>query len=325
MENRGLYVSIKKFMKTKVPTVPINSTVAHAIAMLKKESRVCESIDYVYVVEKNNRLVGVFSIKDLFRFPPNTKINRFMMSKVISVSVSTDAEVIAHLALKNGIKSVPIVESGKLIGVIPPREILYILNMSLRKDIFRFAGIHHAHLEYENTLQVPIRKSIAHRIPWLLIGLVGIMLTAAFISLFEKILQQYLILAFFVPAIVYISSALGTQIQALYIRDLAIMREELNSKKYLMKQMSISFVMSLIISVTMFVIISLFWKQPNLSFVISLAAFLALLFTSLTAFLVTFTIKKLGYDPAFGSGPFATIISDATSIIIYFAVVSWLL
>lgn len=312
-------------MITEVPIVKKGQTIGDVFLILKKEGRVLKSVDYIYVVDKNEMLVGVFSIKEIFNYPRNTTVEEIMQTKLITASPKTDPEKIADLALKHSLKAVPIVESGRLVGVVPPQKITSILNTALRKDLMHFAGIHKSHLEYENSLTVPLVTSIVHRVPWLIIGLVGIILVAAFIGVFEKTLEKYLILAFFIPAIVYLGDALGTQHQTLFVRDLAFFGEELNLKEYLAKQMSIAFLIATIMGIVMFLAISVFWKQPYMALVISLAAFFSLILTSFTAVMITFLIKKSGSDPALGSGPFATLVSDATSIIIYFAVATLLL
>src|SRR3989344_8117298 len=123
----------------------------------------------------------------------------------------------ANLALKHGLKAIPIVEKNKLIGVVLTNRILSIINRSLHKNILYFAGIHKDHLNFEDTSRVPLTLSLLHRTPWLVIGLIGVIFIAFFINRFEDILNKHLILAFFIPAIVYMSSALGTQNQTLLI------------------------------------------------------------------------------------------------------------
>ena len=319
--SRGL----KKYIETHIPLIREDKRVKDVFLMLKKESRLLEAFDYVYVIDKKDNLVGVLSFKDIFNNSENTPVEKIMRTALIKASLKMDAEEIVHLALRSDLKSIPIVESGKLLGVIPSKKIISILNKSLREDILHFAGIHKSHLEYENSFTVPFVKSINHRLPWLILGLIGIVFIAMFIEAFEKTLQKYIILAFFIPAIVFISDALGTQHQTLFVRDLAIMGKELNLKKYFLKQTAIAFVIAIIIGIIMFLGISLLWKQPFTAFVISLATFISLIFTSFTALIIIVLIKKIGLDPALGSGPLATIISDATSIIIYFATATILL
>ncbi len=321
----NLFESITKIMDTNIPTVKKGQTINEVISILEKKGKPFETIDYIYVNDKNENLVGFFSVKELFRSSKNTSVDKIMQTKIVMVSPITDAENVAHLALKHGLKAVPVVEKGKLLGVVSPREIIQILNKSLRKDLFHFAGIHKSHLEYENSLTVPVSKSLIHRAPWLIIGLIGVIIVAAYIGLFEEELKKYLLLAFFIPAIVYISDALGTQLQTILIRDMAILGKDLQVKKYFLKQMLISVLISFIVGIGLFLAVSIFWKQTYMAFVISLAAFVSLIFTSFTALLTTFMIKKLGYDPALGGGPLATIISDAASIVIYFATATLLL
>ena len=307
------------------PSVLKNSTIKQVIEMLKRESKIYDSIDYIYVTEENGELAGVFSIKELFRFSPNTPVKKFMITKVISASSKTKSEQVADIALKYGIKSVPIIESEKLVGMIPPKKVSKMINDSLRKDIFHFAGIHKSHLEYENTLQVPLIKSVEHRIPWLLVGLIGVIITAGVIGLFEKTLEANLILAFFIPAVVYISGALGNQIQALFIRDLTVMGEKLKIHEYIIKQTAISSIIAVIVAITTLIGLNIFWKNSGIGLIISMAMFTSIMITNFTSFAITYSLKKAGKDPALGAGPFATMISDATSIIAYLIIASLML
>lgn len=317
--------SIAHKMTSEVPTATTRETIGKILNRLSRESKLFDNIDYIYVLNKAGKLVGVVSIRELFIHNKNVPIERVMKKNIISVSPDTEQEKAVHLALKHNIKSVPVVKRGKLLGVVPSNKVLSILNRSLQEDILHFAGIHRSHLEYENTLEVPLFLSIWHRIPWLIIGLIGIIFTAAFINLFEATLEKYLILAFFIPAIVYMSDALGTQHQTLFIRDLAILGKELKMWQYYLRQMLIGFFLGILISTLVFLIVSFFWKQYYVAFVIALSMFIALLITSFTALLITSIINKLGQDPALGSGPFATIISDLTSVVIYLLVASLLL
>ena len=307
------------------PSVKKNATIKTTIEMLNKDGKVYDSIDYIYATDENGELLGVFSIKDIFRFSPNTPIKKFMITKVVSVSSKTKSEEVADIALRYGIKSIPIVESKKLVGMIPPKKVSKMINDSLRKDIFHFAGIHKSHLEYENTLQVPLVKSVWHRAPWLIIGLIGVIITAGVISLFEKVLETNLILVFFIPAVVYISGALGNQIQALFIRDLTVMGEKLKIHKYIIKQTAISCIIAVIVAITTFLGLSIFWRNLEIGLIISIAMFTSIMITNFTAFIITYSLKKAGKDPALGAGPFATMISDATSIISYLIIASIML
>ncbi len=101
-----------------------------------------DTIDYVYVVTKNHSLKGVISIHELFKSPPDSLIRDNLVTKIVKAHPDTDPEKIVHLALKNNIKSVPIVnEQNKLIGVIASDTILNILNKESQEDFMHIEGI----------------------------------------------------------------------------------------------------------------------------------------------------------------------------------------
>jgi len=317
--------SIDKYLITKIPIVKENATVKSVLLMLEKINNIYDSVDYIYVIDKKGDLKGIFYIQELFNNPKNTLIEKFMQKDVVTVSLDTEIEKVAHIALKHNLKQVPVTEAGKIIGAFSSRRILSTINRSLKKDIFHFAGIHKSHLDFENSLEIPIFKAVKSRLPWLIIGLIGAMIMALYIGMFEQTLAEYLIIVSFIPAIVYICDALGTQFQTVFVRDLAILGKELSFKKYLLKQMIIGLLIALVVGVIIFFFIFLFWNIPIIAFIISLASFISLIVTGFTALLITLLIKRFKFDPALGSGPIATIISDMMSVVIYFLIVVWLI
>lgn len=320
-----LSIPVREVMDKNFITVKKNQNVAEINDLLKKKSNLYEVMDYIYVTEGDRKLIGVFSIKDVFRFNAKTPVEAFMQKKVITASAKTETERVAHIALRHGIKAIPIIENERIIGVVSSKNLIRILNQSSTKDSFHFAGIHKSHLEYESTMHVPIMESVVHRVPWLISGLIGMLAVAAFIGIFEHTLEETLILAFFIPVIVYVCGALCTQIETLLVRDLAVMGKDLKIKSYILKQGIISLVIALMISALLFLTIASFWQDRGIASIISLAAFLSLTLTTITSFTVILTIKKLGADPALGGGPFGTVISDSLSIIVYLLVANYFL
>jgi len=204
-------------------------------------------------------------------------------------------------------------------------KIISILNREFHEDILHFSGISKARLEYENTLSVPLLQGVRHRLPWLIIGLFGGIGAAQIMGFFEKIISQNLILAFFTPLIVYLSDAVGTQIQTIFVRDLAIRNHIFSLKRYIAKQFSITFLLALICSILFSIAASLIWQDFYLSLVVGIAIFFTLISAVLIAILIPFLLFRLGTDPAFGSGPSATILQDILSVVIYFSIASLML
>ncbi|HDP73985.1 MAG TPA: magnesium transporter [Candidatus Woesearchaeota archaeon] len=302
-----------------------NKTVGYILKRLYRKKNGYEFMDYGYVKDKKGKLVGVFSIGDLFRHPDKTKIEEIMKKSPVSVSPNAKDEIAAHIAIRNKVKAVPVVERGKMIGVLPPKTILDIMHKSTQEDFMYLAGIHKKHLEYEDSMKIPVNKSVMHRVPWLLIGLVGILAGAGFMGLYEKTLEEHIILAFFIPAIVYLTGAIGAQLVTLCVRDLATHGKKLNKAKYFLRQTYIAFALGIIISLITYLSILLFWGEAYIGLVIAFALLVSVILTNFTALGTTLIIDKLGKDPAFGSGPFATVISDVLSIVIYLVVASIML
>jgi len=321
-KTKNFDTSIKKFLMKNIPIAKESFTVGDVLSMMEKYSSSYDNADYVYVLNDKKKLVGVFSIEKIFNNSKSTPISNFMHKKLITATLDTKLEKIAHLALQYDLNSIPIVESGELIGIVPSKKIISIVNKALKEHIFYFAGIHKSHLDFENSLKISIFKALKYRSLWLLIGLFGAIIIASYINLFENLLEKYVIVAVFIPTIVYISDALGTQLQTILIRDLAILGNKLPIKKYFFKQLSISFFIALIIAAIMFSVIFLFWRKSYIGFIISLAVFISLMFASFLEFFIPLIMSKFGLDPALGSGPISTIISDITSIVIYFLVIS---
>src|SRR3989339_586081 len=216
MNNSHEKSSINEHIIDKIPIIDEDSTIKDALLMLEKISNKYDSVDNIFVLDQKDNLIGLFDIQELFNKPKNTLIKKIMQKKIITVSLDTEIEKVAHIALKHNLKQIPVTRSKKLIGVVATKDILSTINQSLKRDIFHFAGIHKSHLDFEETL------------------------------------RDYMIIASFVPAIVYISDALGTQFQTVFVRDLAILGKELNIKKYFLKQMNIGFVIACILSILCF-------------------------------------------------------------------------
>lgn len=283
-----------------------------------------ESTNYVYVVNRDDKLVGVLSLHEIFAHP-HLQIRKLMHKDIIFVSPDTHIEHVTKLALERNLRSIPVLRNGTLLGIIETQKMLFIINRALHEHLMKLGGVHPGHLDYDDTMKVPLFTSVLHRLPWLIIGLLGVIVAAAVIDRFAMVLNRHLILAFFIPAIVYMSGALGTQNQTMLIRDLAVMGKELKLHPYIFRTTAIAFSMSLIIGAIVFGLTTWIWHTPRVALVIAIAMFITLMISSFTSLLTTLAFKRFKQDPALGSGPFATIVSDLSSIVIYFIVVSLLL
>lgn len=156
------------------------------------------------------------------------------------------------------------------------------------------------------------------RIPWLLAGLILGLGLSIIVSRFEKGLSENVSLAFFIPFIVYMSDAVGTQTEAIFIRNTATKRYSF--AKYLLKEGALGLSLGIIFGLVSLLFIEFWLKDFDLAITVGLAVFINLTIAPVLALCIAVGLKKNHQDPALGSGPFATVIQDSLSLLFYFAV-----
>lgn len=313
-------------IQNKVPTCAPNDTLLQVQESLRREVSRLETINYIYVLDEQQHLLGVFSIKELYRQPGTTRVDQiYTQTPLITVHPESHNEEAAYLALEHNIKDVPVVDSDNcFLGVIPNEKILDILHNELRQDQLQAAGVHRSHVAFDNVMTTPVWKSLEHRLPWLVVGLVGGLAIARIVGSFEQTLAKNLILAAFIPLIIYIADAVQTQLEAFTIRDLALFRR-LNFAKYFIRQIGIILIMALTMSAIVIMASGLIYGEWRIALILGLALFCATLATLFSGIIIPYIFRRLKQDPANASGPIGTIIQDMLSVTIYFLIASWLL
>ncbi len=312
-------------MTAQVPTAQSTDTIGDVIDLLHKKIKSFKTIDYVYVLDEGGHLHGVLSTKDLYRAKKTTAVGKVCKkTPLISMKATTHQERAAYLALQHNIKAVPVTDhEHRFLGVITPDSILTILYKEMHEDYLRMVGIQHprAHM---SIFDLSLWESFKHRMPWLLLGLLGGLLSAKIIGLFEHTLEQNLILATFIPLIVYMGDAVGTQMEAYMIRDLAIDRH-LRFGVYFLRQGAIVLLIAGACGVLLTGAALLFYGSLMLALTLGISLAAAILSSLCTGLFFPFIFSRLHMDPADASGPIATIIQDLLSVAIYLWVATWLL
>lgn len=311
-------------MITAVPTVRATLTVAEARELLIRETKNFETINYIYVLDRAGRLTGVVSVKELFRCPPQWRLARTVIKELVSVRAHTDKERVVHLALRHSLKAVPVVSAdARFLGTVPSDVILKILYEESTEDLLRLGGIS-GQVSYDDVYRLSYSTSLKHRLPWLIVGLAGGLLAAVIVSRFEAVLAEHIILAAFIPLIVYMSGAVSAQMQTFIIRDLAF-NPNLKFSSYLSKQIGIVVTMGVVVSLLLYAFSLPLYGQAEVSAVLGIALFCAVATALFTGLIVPFLFSRLRLDPANASGPVGTIVQDVLSIIVYFLVASLIL
>ncbi len=311
-----------RLMITAVPLVRPSQTIAEVESMLLEKTKEMETINYIYVVDEEKKLVGVISIKELFRLPKEAVVQEIMKRELVIVRPHTDQERVAALAIKHNLKAIPVVTHENIfLGTVPSDTILNILHHEHIEDVLLSVGVREFKDPARSLIFAPARIHFKKRIFWLILGLAGGIVAAFVVSSFEESLKTYLILAAFIPAIVYMADAVGAQTQTIFIRSLAI-EEKLNFKKYLCRETRVGLLLALFLGLIMF-FFSFFWQRTLFfGLILGLSFFVTIIAAMAIAIFLPWFFLKIKYDPAVASGPLATIIRDILSLLIYFSIAS---
>lgn len=311
---------------TSVPLVTNpDQTVGQAEKYLLTHTKALDSINYLYIT-RDKKLVGIITIKEIFRQPKNKKLSEIMTTDIIHVRPHTKLERAAYLAVSHNIKAIPVIDhDDNFLGIIPNDTILDTLYREMQADIFSFAGVHHpSHTLYQgdSVLKLPILTSVWHRIPWLIVGLIGGLAISKIIHLFEESVSTNILVASFIPLVVYMANAIGIQMEAFVIRDYAI-NPHIKFAPYFLRHVAIVAIISVLISYLFFWVSAFFYKDYWFSTVVSSALFVAIISSLFTGLIIPYLFEKIKMDPASAGGPVGTIIQDAISVVIYLSIASY--
>jgi magnesium transporter len=234
------------------------------------------------------------------------------------VMPGVDQEVAAWRAVKHEESALAVVDAqGRFVGLIPPHRLLAVLLSEHEEDLTRLGGfIKNASLA-RNTSEEAVPRRFWHRMPWLLLGLAGAILAADIVGWFETQLKEQVILAFFIPGIVYLADAVGTQTETVVVRGLSV---GVSIRQIVGRELLTGLAIGWTLALISYPILLWWWKQTDLALGVSLSLLAACSSATVAAMTLPWLLDCLDLDPAFGSGPLATVIQDLLSILIYFAI-----
>ncbi len=310
--------SAGSIMTTEYVAVKKGRTAEQTIELLRHSAPDAETIYYIYVVDDNDVLVGVLSLRDLIVAKPQTKIEDIMYEKVVSVRADMDQEDVATVIEKYDFLAVPVVDEKKhLLGIITVDDIFDVMIEETTEDIGQLSAIS----KLEMLDKGPV-KSAANRLPWLIVLLFVGFLSANVINMYEETLAKVVILASFIPVITGMAGNSGTQSLTTVVRRLALF-DEFSSKDIfdIIKRETFT---GLIIGAAcglLIAIIAFFWQgNPILGLVVGISMWITQLLGTITGAIVPIAINRLHIDPAIASGPFITTMNDILGLALYFSI-----
>ncbi|MBU4181549.1 MAG: magnesium transporter [Gammaproteobacteria bacterium] len=302
-----------------VPRARPDQTVAEVLDALLAQPSEC--IDLVCVLDAGDHLVGVVPLAALLALPRDTRVGQVANLHFPKVHDETDQERVASLALHHELSAIPVTDAqGRLVGVVPAPALLHILRREHVEDIHRFAGITRETLHAREAIEEPPLRRLRHRLPWLLLGLVGSVLATFIVVRFERALSVNPAIAFFVPGLVYLADAIGTQTEAVAVRGLSLSHARLST--LIGGELRTGVLIGLVLGGLTLPAVWLAFGDWSLAFAVSGALVAAGGIATTIGLALPWLLGRLGSDPAYGSGPLATIVQDLLSLLTYFLIVS---
>ena len=264
------------------------------------------------------RLLGLVPLERLLHAPAETPIRKLVDGKAPIVGPDVDKEVVAWQAVRAHRRSVAVVAGdGTFLGLVSAELLVAALGEEHDEDMARLGGFLAASRRARSASEEPVRRRLWHRLPWLALGLAGAMLSAGIVGSFEEQLRAEVLLAFFVPAVVYMADAVGTQTETVVIRGMAV---GVPLRNIVGRELVSGLVIGALIAMAFLPFALVVWGDANVAAAVAVALFVSCSIATIVAMLLPYGLSRLGRDPAFGSGPLATVIQDLLSILVYFAV-----
>ena len=264
------------------------------------------------------RLVGVVRAERLLTARDDASLACIMERPLAVAAEDDDLERLALQAAVRGRRSVALVdEGGGFLRFVGPEEIIAVLSREHEEDLARLGGFMARADGARSAAEESVRPRLWHRLPWLAIGLLGAMASAGLVGSFEEELRRHVLLAFFIPAVVYMADAVGTQTETVVIRGMAL---GVSLRTIARRELLTGLIIGCLLASVFLVFARVFWGDARVAAVVALSLLVSASIATVIAMTLPYALQRLGRDPAFGSGPLATVIQDLLSVAAYFAV-----
>lgn len=294
-----------------------NWNILTTLKEMRKQAEEVDEVYYVYVVDNDDMLRGVLSLKRLLLAKPNQYIKNLLDSTVISVRTDTHSEEVAEIMSKYNLVALPVLDQiGRLVGRITIDDVVDVMQEEAEKDYQMASGIT-SDVETTDSAWMLTRA----RLPWLLIGLLGGILVAVLISNFETDIQINPQMAFFIPLIAAMAGNVGIQSSAIIVQSIAnktLGFERISTK--LFKEVMVALLNGFVLSGLILVFNLVTSDTLALTFTVSISLLMVIIFAALFGTVVPLVLNRMKLDPALATGPFITTSNDIMGLLIYFLV-----
>ena len=300
-------------MNTEFLALEEDLTVAQAIDAIRQYPRK-ESFFYVYVIDGDQHLVGVLSLRSLILANPLVQLKDLMVQSVVRTQIESTPEEVAQLVSKYDLLSIPVVDlQNRLVGVVTVDDVLDVIQEQAEEDLLHLAGV-----DISERVSTPARESWRTRFPWLAVNLVTAFIASSVVRYFEGTIQRWTALAAFMPIVAGMGGNAGTQTLTVFVRALAL--GEIDWKTGLRpvwKEMLVGLLNGLAIGLLTAAIVGVWTNDWILAGILLIAICLNLVIAGVAGGLVPLALERLGFDPAVASSIFVTTCTDTGGFFLF--------
>ncbi len=308
-------------------------SVDEAISYIRIQAKThVETIYYAYVLDSDQKLLGVVSFRELFSATPEKKIDEIMHTDVLKVPVEMDQEQIGRIFSQQDLMAVPVVdEQGIMKGIVTFDDVATAIQEEATEDIHKIGAVETLDAPY---LNISMFEMVKKRGGWLLVLFLGQMFTATAMAFFEDELAKAFVLSMFIPLIISSGGNSGSQASTLIIRAIALNEVRLRDWwRVLGREILVGSILGVILGCIGFIRILLWPNREQLytahytyvAATVCCSVVGVVLWGTISGSMLPFLLKKVGFDPASASAPAVATIVDVTGLIIYFSVASVIL
>jgi magnesium transporter len=267
-------------------------------------------------------LVGLIRIEEVMAGDSATTVGQAMDPAPPTAHRDTDQEVAAWNMVRHGHEALAIVDDdNRYLGIVTPSDMLSVLLEEHEEDLSRMAGVVHDTEQVRTATVESVTRRVAHRLPWLIVGLAGAMAAAMVVAGYEDDISKQVTLAFFLPGVVYMADAVGTQTETVVVRGLSV---GVGVRQVAPKESLTGLIIGTVVAVLFVPLGTLVFGDVQVMLAVALALFVSCAVASVIAMALPFVFDRLHLDPAYGSGPLSTVVQDLLTIICYCAIVTTL-
>ncbi len=314
--------SIGRLMTPEFVAVKPEFTVTEALAHIREFGRDSETLNLIYVIDENWKLIDDIRIREILLAEPEHLIKDLMDDHFVALSALDDQESAIRVFQDQDRVALPVIDTeGLLIGIVTIDDVMDVVEEETTEDFHKFGSVQGAII---NPLKAGVGFLYKKRIVWLIALVFMNVFSGAVLANFENVIQATVALIFFLPLLIDSGGNAGAQSATLMIRSLAIGDVELRDWFRLIGK---EFLVSLLLGLTMAVGVTLIAsvRAPEIMLIVASTMVLTVIAGSMVGLLLPFIFTKLKIDPAAASAPLVTSIADITGVVIYFSIASWYL